>query len=93
MATYVMFGKYSLDAVKAISAKRSSQALAVVKKYGGELKAGYSLLGKVDVVMVVELPDNERAMQTSAALTKLLGISFTTSPAVSFEQFDKLMGK
>ena len=93
MATYVMFGRYSLEAVKAISAKRSSQALAVVKKYGVEVKAGYSLLGKVDVVMVVELPDNERAMQTSAALTKLLGISFTTSPAVSFEQFDKLMGK
>ena len=91
MATYVMFGTYSLEAVKAISAKRSTQALALVKKYGGELKAGYSLLGKVDIVMVVELPDNDRAMQLSAALTKLLGVSFTTSPAVTFEQFDKLM--
>jgi len=30
-------------------------------------------------------------MQLSAAMTKLLGISFKTSPAVSFEQFDKLM--
>ena len=47
----------------------------------------------MDVVMVVELPDNERAMQASAALTKLLGISFTTSPAVTFDQFDNLMGK
>ena len=92
MVTYVMLGKYSVEAVKAISAKRSKQADALVKKYGGELKAGYALLGGVDVVVVVELPDNERAMQLSAAMTKLLGISFKTSPAVSFEQFDKLMG-
>ncbi len=91
MATYLMFGKYSLESVKAISPKRSTQAVALVKKYGGELKAGYALLGRVDVVIVVDLPDNERAMQLSAAMAKLLGISFTTSPAVTFEQFDKLM--
>jgi uncharacterized protein with GYD domain len=91
MATYVMFGKYSLEALKAISAKRTNQTVALIKKHGGELKTGYALLGEVDLVLVVELPDTERAMQTSAALTKLLGISFTTAPAVSFEQFDKLM--
>jgi uncharacterized protein with GYD domain len=92
MATFVMFGKYSAEAVKGISAKRTNQTLALIKKYGGEVKAGYALLGRVDIVLVVELPDTERAMQVSAALTKLLGISFNTAPAVSFEQFDKLMG-
>ena len=91
MATFVMFGKYSLEAVKGISTKRTNQTLALIKKYGGELKAGYALLGDVDIVLVVELPDNEHAMQLSAALTKLLGISFKTHPAVTFEQFDKLM--
>ena len=92
MSAYVMFGKYSLDAIKAISAKRTNQAQALVKKYGGEVKAGYALLGGTDIVMVVDLPDNDRAMQFSAALTKLTGISFKTAPAVTFEQFDKLMG-
>jgi len=92
MATYLMFGKYSVESAKSISAKRTDQSLALIKKYGGELKAGYALLGKVDLVLVVDLPDTEHAMQASAALTKLLGISFTTSPAISFEQFDKLIG-
>ncbi len=91
MATYVMFGKYSREALKAISAKRTNQAVALIKKYGGEFKAGYALLGEVDLVLIMNLPDTERAMQTSAALTKLLGISLTTAPAVSLEDFDKLM--
>ncbi len=91
MATYLMFGKYSPESAKAISAKRTSQAADLIKKYGGEFKTGYALLGEVDLVLVVDLPDTERAMQTSAALTRLLGISFTTAPAVTVEQFDKLM--
>ena len=41
---------------------------------------------------IVELPDTARAMQTSAALTKLLGVDFTTAPALTIEEFDKLMG-
>jgi uncharacterized protein with GYD domain len=87
-----MFGKYSPESAKAISAKRTTQATDVIKKYGGQFKTGYALLGDVDLVLVVDLPDTQRAMQTSAALTKLLGISFTTSPAVMVEEFDKLMG-
>jgi uncharacterized protein with GYD domain len=91
MATFVMFGKYSLEAVKEISAERTDKATALIKQHGGEVKAGYALLGDKDLVLIVDLPDTEAAMKTSLALTKLLGISFTTSAAVSVEDFDKLM--
>jgi uncharacterized protein with GYD domain len=92
MATYLMFGKYSREGLKGISVKRTDAAAALIKKHGGELKSGYALLGGVDLVLIVDLPDTEQAMKASAALTKLLGISFSTSPAVSLEDFDKLMG-
>ncbi len=92
MATYLMFGKYSLESAKAISAKRTVQAMDLVKKNGGQIKAVYVLLGDVDLVLVVDLPDTEHAMQTSVGLSKLLGVSFTTAPAITGEQFDKLMG-
>jgi uncharacterized protein with GYD domain len=92
MATYFMFGKYSKAAVKAISAKRTDKAVALVKANGGELKAGYALLGDTDLVLIVDLPDTGKAMKTSAALSKLLGISFSTAPALSMAEFDKLMG-
>jgi uncharacterized protein with GYD domain len=49
------------------------------------------MLGENDLILIVDLPDTERAMRTSVALTKLLGISFTTSPAVTVKDFDKLM--
>jgi len=91
MATYFMFGKYSLDSVKEISPERTNKAAALIKKHGGEVKSGYALLGEKDLVLIVDLPDTEQAMKTSVALAKLLGISFTTAPAVTVEDFDKIM--
>ncbi len=91
MSTYILFGKYSPESAKLISKNRTSLGASIIKKYGGELKAGYILLGSVDVVLIVELPDTDSAIQTSVELTRALGIAFTTAPAVTVEQFDKLM--
>jgi uncharacterized protein with GYD domain len=92
MATYFMFGKYSTEGMRGISAGRTNKTLALIKKHGGEFKAGYALLGDVDLVLIVDMLDTGQAMKTSAALGKLLGVLFSTAPAVSVEEFDKLMG-
>ena len=34
MATYFMFGKYSLEGMKGISAGRTDKTLALIKKHG-----------------------------------------------------------
>jgi uncharacterized protein with GYD domain len=86
-----MSGKYSLDSIKHISAQRTEQSIELIKKNGGELKSGYALLGETDLVLIVEFPDTERAMKTSVGLSKMLGISFTTAPAVTLGDFDKMM--
>ena len=91
MATFVMLGKYSLTSVKGISEERTDKAAAVIKKNGGKLRDGYIMLGETDLVLIVELPNAEQAMKTSVALTELTGISFTTAPAVTLKEFDKLM--
>jgi uncharacterized protein with GYD domain len=92
MATYLLFGKYSAEALKGISAKRSEDAKALFKKHGGELKAAYATLGDVDLLMIADLPDNARAMAASMALAKSTGIAFTTAPALTVDEFDKLGG-
>jgi uncharacterized protein with GYD domain len=91
MTTFFMFGKYSLDALKEISAERTVKTTAVIGDLGGEIKAAYALLGETDLVLIVDLPGVKEAMKASVELSKLLGVSFTTAPAVTVEEFDKLI--
>lgn len=42
--------------------------------------------------MIADLPDNARAMAASMALAKSTGIAFTTAPALTVDEFDKLGG-
>ena len=91
MSTFFMFGSYSSDAVKEISAERTVKTAAVIGGLGGKLKAGYALLGETDLVLIVDFPGVKEAMKASVELTKLLGISFTTLPAVTVEEFDKVI--
>jgi uncharacterized protein with GYD domain len=91
MATFILCGKYSVEAFKGISAERTSEANNVVKKFSGEIKAMYALLGETDLIFVVDFPGIEEAMKSSVALNKLTGISFTTSQAIDVDRFDKIM--
>jgi uncharacterized protein with GYD domain len=91
MAIYIMFGKYSQDSIRKISAKRTDKAIDLIKKNGGEPITGYALLGEIDLVAIVDFPNVEQAMKTSVAMSKMLGISFTTAPAVTMEDFDRII--
>lgn len=91
MATYFMFGTYTMDAVKGMSPKRTEKAVSLIRAAGGELKAAYALLGKTDLVFIVDFPGNQEAMKASVELAKQLGIGFTTAPAVTVDEFDRLV--
>jgi uncharacterized protein with GYD domain len=90
MSTYFMFGKYVMESIKSISAKRSDAAGALIKQHGGELLSAYALLGDIDLVLLVNFPNLESAVKTSVGLSKLLMISFSTVPALVMADFDKL---
>ena len=91
MGTFFMFGRYSQESIKAISAERTKNTKALIEKFGGRLVSGYALLGDVDLVLIVEFPGKEEAIKASVALSKMLGIGFTTAPAVTVETFDTLI--
>jgi uncharacterized protein with GYD domain len=90
MATYIFFGSYSSDAIKGISGKRTEKARELFQSLGGSLNAVYAVLGAYDLVLIAEVPGIKEAMKASLALNKQSGISFTTMPAVSVEEFDNL---
>jgi len=92
MAKFLMLGKYSLEGIKGITPERTKKAIEVIEKAGGKVDSMYALLGNYDLAFIVNFLGNSEAMKASIGLTKLTGISFTTSPALTVEEFDKMVG-
>lgn len=92
MAKFLMLGKYSAEAIKGITAERTKKVTETIEKAGGKVNSMYALLGNYDLAFVVDFPGMADVLKASVALTKLTGIGFTTSPAISVEEFDKIIG-
>lgn len=92
MAKFLMLGKYSPEAIKGITAERTKKVAAEIEKAGGKVNSMYALLGNYDLVFVVDFPGVNEALKASVGLTKLTGIGFVTSPAVTVEEFDRITG-
>ena len=91
MAKYIMMGKYSTEAVNSISAQRTQSALECIKSCGGEVQEMLTMLGGCcDLMIMVDMLSNEKAMQCSVKFTGCTGIEFCTCPAMSVEEFDRL---
>ena len=93
MTTFFMFGKYSSDAIKSISIKRTEEAVDIIQNLGGKINGVYALLGEYDLLFCVKLPDVETAMKASVTLSQLTGISFHTCPGLKVDVFDRLATK
>ena len=92
MQTFFIIGKYSSDSIKDMSVDRTSKATVLIQELGGIVVSMYALLGGYDLCLIVELADTETAMKASLGLSLLTGISFSSFPAVSVDDFDKIMG-
>ncbi|MGQ9570146.1 MAG: GYD domain-containing protein [Thermodesulfovibrionales bacterium] len=92
MSRFLMLGKYSLEGIKGITAKRTKEVVNLIEKNGGKVESMYSLIGIYDLAFIVDFPGISEVMKASVELTKLTGISFITFPALAIEEFDKLVG-
>ncbi len=93
MPTFFMFGKYSLEAVKEIHPERTTKSMRIIEELGGKVISMHALLGEHDIVLAVDLPGIDEALNASVSLSMLTGIGFTTSPAVQIDYFDVLITK
>lgn len=93
MSTFFMFGKYSSESTKEISAERTRKVTEIVRQFDGEIRTMYALMGAYDIVLIVNFPTMEQALKVSVMISQALGISFSTLPAIEIEEFDKLIGK
>jgi len=93
MQTYIMFGKYTTEALKGISGKRGERCLGLIQQFGGTVSAMYATLGKHDLVLIVQFPSVQKLIKTSVELNKLTGISFSSEPAITVDEFDKVVAE
>ena len=93
MPIFMMFGKYSSEALSGISPQRTAQVVDVIGNHSGNVISKHALLGEHDLVLTTDFPDAGRAMAASMDLHRLTRISFTTSPVVEVEKFHKLVGE
>jgi len=92
MSIYYMFGKYSLESLKNISAERTDRARKIIEAMGGQIILMNALIGEYDLAFVINFESNAKALEASLALNKATGISFKTWPAISISDFDEIAG-
>jgi len=93
MAIFMMFGKYNQDSLEGMSPERTKKAVQLIEQNDGRVISMYAVLGIHDLIFTLEFPSIEKALATSVALSMLTGISFTTSPVVDVENFDRLISE
>ena len=93
MPIFMMFGKYNQDSIKGVSSERTKKAVEIIGQNGGKVISMFAVVGEHDLVFTLDFPTTENALKTSVALNILTGISFTTSPVVDVEQFDRMISE
>ena len=72
MPIFMVFGKYSSEALRGISPERTKKAVELIENNGGKVISMYAVLGEHDLVFTLDFPDAEKALATSVELNKLL---------------------
>jgi uncharacterized protein with GYD domain len=96
MPVYVSLVKFTRDGIMTMKDQGISRSDTVrqnVEQLGGKLINAYYCLGQYDVVAILEFPDNKTAMKAAVKNASLGHIEITTLPAVSRDEWTKLLGE
>ena len=93
MATYVSLIRYTDQGIRSIkeSANRLDAAKKAYQAAGGELKQFYLAMGKYDIVIVSEAPDDEAVARLTLSLGSLGNIRTQTMRVFPETEFRKIV--
>ena len=94
MPTYVSLARYTDQGIRNIkeSATRLDAAKKAFQAAGGEVKQFFLLLGKYDILIVSEGPDDETAGKIALTLGSLGNVRTETFRAFTEGEFRKMIG-
>lgn len=94
MPTYVSLVKFTQHGLMSMKDKGIERAETVqrnAKAHGGKLIQAFYCLGEYDVVAIWEFPDNRAAMKAAVLNASMGHIEITTMPAVTRDEWKKLL--
>jgi len=94
MPTYVSLVRYSDQGIRNIkeSPARLDAAKKLAQSAGAEIKSFYLALGKYDIVLTVDAPNDETAMKLLLTLGSLGNVRTDTFGVFNETEFRKLIG-
>lgn len=94
MATYISLIRYTEQGIRAIkdSPTRLDAAKKLFQAAGGELKQFYLAMGKYDLVIVAEAPDDETVARITLSLGALGNVRTQTMRVFNEGEFRKIVG-
>jgi uncharacterized protein with GYD domain len=93
MATYITLVKYTAQGIKAIkdSPKRVDAFRQLCKSMGAELKGFYLTMGRCDLVVIVDAPDDATVAKLILAVSSQGNVSSETLRAFSEAEFKQIV--
>jgi uncharacterized protein with GYD domain len=93
MATYISLIQYTQQGLAAIkeSPKRLDAARKAFEQAGAKIKEFYLVMGKYDIVIIAEAPNDEAITKTSLMLASKGNIRTRTSRAFTEPEYRKLI--
>ena len=93
MATYVSLLKYTQKGAETIKqvGKRIEAGRAAAKAVGADIKGIYLVMGRYDVVIISEAPDDETAAKLALATGMLGNVQSETLRAFTEPEFKKIV--
>ncbi|MCX8042668.1 MAG: GYD domain-containing protein [Desulfobacterota bacterium] len=92
MPTYITLWKYTKEGLTDIknTAERYKAVNEIINAHGGKVISAYGLIGRYDVMTIVELPDERALISSILKICSKGRVTSETLTAVSIEEFLKL---
>ena len=94
MVTYLMLLNWTDQGIKNVkdSPKRLDGVKKLAKDMGGEVKSFYMTLGAYDLVLIVDMPNNDKLASFSLKLGSHGNVRSTTLRAYSEDDYRRIIG-
>jgi uncharacterized protein with GYD domain len=93
MVTYVMLLNWTDQGIKNVkdSPKRLDAVKKLAKEMGGEVKSFYMTLGIYDLVLIVDMPNNDKLASFGLKLGSLGNVRSTTLKTFSEDDYRRIV--